>query len=126
METRQDSIARSRYEGADSGTTAWHVSGRGSVRPCSSETGPRSPNPARATSQASRHTSIQNAAKRAGSRTHALALRHTAVSLWIEDGAKPIDVQYMLGHSDVRMTLGRYGHPQSEQRRNHVDDQSAR
>jgi integrase len=54
--------------------------------------------------------SVQKAAARAGIRTHAHALRHTAVSLWIEDGANPIDVQHMVGHADISMTLGTYGH----------------
>lgn len=56
------------------------------------------------------NSSVQKAAKRTGVHTHAHALRHTAVSLWIEDGANPIDVQHMVGHSDIRMTLGTYGH----------------
>lgn len=56
------------------------------------------------------NASVQRAAKRSGIRTHAHALRHTAVSLWIDDGASPIDVQHMVGHTDIRMTLGTYGH----------------
>lgn len=56
------------------------------------------------------NTSVQHAAKRAEVRTHSHALRHTAVSLWIADGASPLDVQRMVGHSDVKETLGTYGH----------------
>lgn len=56
------------------------------------------------------NTSVQKAAKRAGLETHAHALRHSAVSAWVADGASPVDVQHMVGHSDVRMTLGVYGH----------------
>jgi integrase len=56
------------------------------------------------------NASIQRAAKRAGIRTHAHALRHTAVSMWIADGASPIDVQHMVGHTDVQTTLAQYAH----------------
>lgn len=38
------------------------------------------------------------------------ALRHAAVSLWIEAGATPKRVQTWAGHEDVRLTLNRYGH----------------
>lgn len=54
--------------------------------------------------------SVQRAATRAGIRTHAHALRHTAVSLWIADGASPVDVQHMVGHTDVQTTLAQYAH----------------
>jgi integrase len=37
-------------------------------------------------------------------------LRHTAVSLWIEDGANPKDIQRMVGHSSIRETMDTYGH----------------
>jgi integrase len=53
---------------------------------------------------------VQRAAARAGIRTHAHALRHTAVSTWIADGASPVDVQHMVGHSDIRTTLAEYAH----------------
>jgi integrase len=54
---------------------------------------------------------VQRAAKRAGIRAvNAHQLRHTAVSLWIDDGANPVDVQRMVGHSNIQMTLGVYGH----------------
>ncbi len=54
--------------------------------------------------------SLQAAAKRAGINTHAHGLRHTAVSLWIADGASPVDVQHMAGHTDIGTTLGLYAH----------------
>jgi integrase len=56
------------------------------------------------------NASVQRAAKRAGIQTHAHALRHTAVSLWIADGASPLDVQRAVGHSDVGTTLSQYSH----------------
>jgi integrase len=38
------------------------------------------------------------------------ALRHTCVALMIAEGANPLMVQRQLGHADLRMTLGAYGH----------------
>jgi integrase len=38
------------------------------------------------------------------------ALRHTCVALMIAVGANPLMVQRQLGHADLRMTLGTYGH----------------
>jgi integrase len=38
------------------------------------------------------------------------ALRHAAVSLWIEQGANPMKVQQWAGHSSVQFTLDVYGH----------------
>lgn len=38
------------------------------------------------------------------------ALRHTAAAMLINSGADPIQVQRRLGHADVRVTLGTYGH----------------
>ncbi len=38
------------------------------------------------------------------------ALRHTCVALMIAEGANPLMVQRQLGHADLRMTLGTYGH----------------
>jgi integrase len=38
------------------------------------------------------------------------ALRHAAVSLWIEQGANPLQVQKWAGHSKVQFTLDVYGH----------------
>jgi integrase len=53
---------------------------------------------------------VQRSAKRAGVETHAHALRHTAVSMWVADGASPVDVQHMVGHSRIEGTLGIYAH----------------
>jgi integrase len=54
---------------------------------------------------------VQRAATRAGLRpVHAHLLRHTAVSWLIEDGANPKAIQAFVGHSDIKMTLGVYGH----------------
>jgi integrase len=43
-------------------------------------------------------------------------LRHTAVSLWISEGANPKQVAAMAGHTSVSVVLDRYGHlyPQHE------------
>lgn len=38
------------------------------------------------------------------------SLRHTAVSLLIEAGANPKQLQKMVGHSSISMTLDVYGH----------------
>jgi integrase len=56
------------------------------------------------------NASVQKAAKRAKVKTHAHALRHTAVSMWVADGASPTDVQHMVGHTDIKVTLGQYSH----------------
>lgn len=51
------------------------------------------------------------AAKRAGLeglRIH--DLRHTAVALLIDAGVGPAQIAARLGHEDVRVTLGTYGH----------------
>jgi integrase len=54
---------------------------------------------------------VQTAAKRAGlPPVNAHRLRHTAVSLLIDQGANPKAIQQFVGHSDIRMTLGTYGH----------------
>jgi integrase len=53
---------------------------------------------------------VQAAGKRIGLDVNAHQLRHTAVSLLIDDGANPRAIQSFVGHSDVRMTLGTYGH----------------
>jgi integrase len=37
-------------------------------------------------------------------------LRHTCVTMMIAEGANPLMVQRQLGHADLRMTLGTYGH----------------
>jgi integrase len=41
---------------------------------------------------------------------HAHQLRHAAVSLLIDDGANPKDIQAFVGHADIRETLQTYGH----------------
>lgn len=38
------------------------------------------------------------------------ALRHSCVAMMIAEGANPLMVQRQLGHADLRMTLGTYGH----------------
>jgi integrase len=37
-------------------------------------------------------------------------LRHTAVSLWVAEGANPKHVAVMAGHTSVSVVLDRYGH----------------
>jgi integrase len=37
-------------------------------------------------------------------------LRHTAVSLWIANGASPLLIKERAGHSDIAFTFRRYGH----------------
>lgn len=54
---------------------------------------------------------VVTAAKRAGIRdVHPHVLRHTAVSLLIDDGANPKAIQVFVGHSNIQMTLDVYGH----------------
>jgi integrase len=38
------------------------------------------------------------------------ALRHFAVSTWIEAGLQPKAVQTLAGHSSFHITMSRYGH----------------
>ncbi len=54
--------------------------------------------------------SVQAAGKRIAMDVNAHQLRHTAVSLLIDRGANPREIQRFVGHSDVKMTLGTYGH----------------
>ncbi len=42
-------------------------------------------------------------------------LRHTAVALWIADGANPKQIAVMAGHTSVSVVLDRYGHLYPEQ-----------
>jgi integrase len=42
-------------------------------------------------------------------------LRHTAVSLWIANGADPKRVAVLAGHTSVVVVLDRYGHLYPEQ-----------
>jgi integrase len=53
---------------------------------------------------------VQAAGKRIGMDVNAHQLRHTAVSLLIDRGANPRAIQRFVGHSDIKMTLGTYGH----------------
>lgn len=54
---------------------------------------------------------VTTAAKRAGlSGVHAHGLRHTAASIAVQAGANPEALRAMLGHTDVRITLGTYTH----------------
>jgi integrase len=55
---------------------------------------------------------VRRAAKAAGLRKpiHPHLLRHTSVSLLIDDGANPRAIQVFAGHSNVQMTLQTYGH----------------
>lgn len=61
------------------------------------------------------HTAINHGVHTAATRAglppvNAHRLRHTAVSLLIDQGANPKAIQQFVGHSDIRMTLGTYGH----------------
>jgi integrase len=57
------------------------------------------------------NSAVQKGAKRAGlPPVHSHQLRHTAVSLLIDDGANPKAIQTFVGHADIRETLGTYGH----------------
>jgi integrase len=61
--------------------------------------------------EASAHRSLQRDLGRANLpliRPH--DLRHTAATLMLEDGQQPHTVQKTLGHSNIAMTLGLYGH----------------
>jgi integrase len=54
---------------------------------------------------------VHKAAIAAGLRpVHAHLLRHTAVSLLIDDGANPKAIQAFVGHSNITETLQTYGH----------------
>ena len=46
-----------------------------------------------------------------------LMLRHTYTSNLLSGGAKPIDVQELLGHSDVNTTMSIYAHATREAKR---------
>jgi integrase len=55
---------------------------------------------------------VQKAAAAAGLRhIHSHMLRHTAVSLLIDDGANPKAIQAFVGHARIQETLDTYGHP---------------
>jgi integrase len=54
---------------------------------------------------------VHRAAIAAGLRpVHAHLLRHTAVSLLIDDGANPKAIQAFVGHANIAETLQTYGH----------------
>lgn len=54
---------------------------------------------------------VQRTAQRAGlGPVNSHLLRHTAASLWFDDGADPESVRRALGHSDIKITLGLYAH----------------
>jgi integrase len=55
------------------------------------------------------HT-VSGAGERIGLDVNSHQLRHSAVSLLIDAGANPRQIQTFVGHSDIRMTLGTYGH----------------
>lgn len=49
---------------------------------------------------------------------HFHSLRHTYTSNLLAKGAAPKDVQELLGHSDVNLTLNVYAHSARESKRN--------
>jgi integrase len=53
---------------------------------------------------------VRRAALAAGLDVHAHDLRHSAVSLLIDAGANPVAIQQFVGHSNIKQTLGTYGH----------------
>jgi integrase len=58
---------------------------------------------------------IEKAAEKAGiERTRLHNLRHTAISLLLNNGADPFAVQKLAGHSDVRLTAQTYAHVQAD------------
>ena len=57
------------------------------------------------------NNAVQRTARRANlGPVNSHLLRHTAASLWIDDGADPESVRRALGHSDIKITLGLYRH----------------
>jgi integrase len=54
------------------------------------------------------------------------SMRHVETSALLADGATPAVVQKQLRHSDPRITLGIYGHMIGNQRRDAVENRSAR
>ena len=53
---------------------------------------------------------VTRAGQRIGIKVHPHLLRHSAVSILIHHGANARQVQSFVGHEDVAMTLGVYGH----------------
>ncbi len=57
------------------------------------------------------NNAVQRAAKRARlGPINSHLLRHTAASMWFDDGIDAESVRQALGHSDIRTTLGLYAH----------------
>jgi integrase len=57
------------------------------------------------------NNAVQRAAGRAGlGPVNSHLLRHTAASMWFDDGADAESVRAALGHSDIKITLGLYAH----------------
>lgn len=54
------------------------------------------------------------------------ALRHFAISCWIEAGLSPKTVQTFAGHSSLQVTMDRYGHLFKSEDHRHAMDQIAR
>lgn len=54
------------------------------------------------------------------------ALRHFAISCWIEAGLSPKTVQTFAGHSSLQVTMDRYGHLFKSDNHRHAMDQIAR
>jgi integrase len=59
---------------------------------------------------AKKHEEDPNANPPAPDRFNWHALRHFAISCWIEAGLKPKTVQTFAGHSSLQVTMDRYGH----------------
>lgn len=54
---------------------------------------------------------MQRTAKRASlGLVNSHLLRHTAASMWFDDGMDAASVRRALGHSDIKITLGLYAH----------------
>ncbi len=57
------------------------------------------------------NNAVQRTAKRARlGRVNSHLLRHTAASMWFDDGMDAESVRRALGHSDIKTTLGLYAH----------------
>lgn len=54
------------------------------------------------------------------------ALRHFAISCWIETGLSPKTVQTFAGHSSLQVTMDRYGHLFKSENHRHAMDAIAR
>lgn len=57
------------------------------------------------------NNAVQRTARRAGlGSVNSHLLRHTAASLWFDDGMDAESVRRALGHTDIKTTLGLYAH----------------